>query len=140
MSNKHLVWAVVAVSVAALLSSSRSPFGPNDASGQQIIPGGRAAHVHSFHGDGGTALTASAPGAHGFIITDIVAYRGITGTFLQSIEVNGATVARFHFGGNGGGNPAPRSYHFESGIVVPAGAQVGTSNGTGYVTISGYDF
>lgn len=105
-----------------------------------------AKRIHSFHvqatvGVGGAVpIINPAPGTNGFVITDayFVLKSGSVPSHMRLRDMtNNQTVFQVAFSGGG------IETHFETGIVVPAGAVVGFDTGTGAlyaVTLSGYEF
>ncbi len=143
MSKQSMIWVVVVIAALFVLGPGLSDF-VTKADAQQVLPGGRAAKIRSYYkyGSSGTII-ASAEGPNGFIITDVM-FIPVGGAHIDSLRlgVDSDIIAYFANGTDSTG--AVESFHFESGLPVPAGSEVtfhtGTSGRSIQLTISGYTF
>lgn len=150
MSKKSLTLSVVAIAVAIIGSSALTNYA-SKAKGGPIPAGGRPAKICTYSVQGSDPLTIipSVPGEHGFIVTDIIAFTtiGTSDVISVSLQKGDFDAARILVNVNPINNTptAPVSYHFESGLVLPAGEvfKAGGFSSAGdslSITVSGYTF
>ena len=134
---------VVLLVMGTLLGGNRV----EEARGQQILPGGRAAYFRSYSGSAAGAgamsfATDSGTGVHGTIITDLIFTCRDIGTYQLQLEgpVQGPVQIQLEC-------PSPQSVHYGlvTGIPIPAGASITVSQllgggGVWAVTLTGYAY
>ncbi len=143
MSKKSLGLMVVVSMAVFMVGLALSDFVPQ-ASGQQVLPGGRPAKIHSFYGHGASTfeLTDAVPGDHGFIITDVVTATGQPD--VKFVELHQGSTVKLRLLSRGAGGIEPScSFHFESGVRLEPGEPLIVQPIGSYehfVTVTGYAF
>lgn len=87
-------------------------------------------------GVGELEIVSLVPGVTGFVVTDVLIRTVVAESVELKSSFGGPTETLAKFWGEGPG----RSFHLQSGVVLPAGAQVFVDTGSALmsVTISGY--
>jgi len=150
MSKQSTLWAVIVIGATALIGSAIA-YSPVAQGGPTIPAGGKAGKIRSYYASGsGSGFTAisSTEGEIGFVITDIVGTslgNGIWNLQLRTGSATGPIIAAFAIQGTGTTvYSPPGSYHFASGIPVPANTSVVATFNSQVaevqLTISGYAY